>query len=174
MDSSLPTITCEKRQASQSDPDHDVQKRQRHIGNPAEVESQAPTSFQTPGAHATSLDTGFDRDDDASEAVAPHGTEGSLAHRATPVEAGTSVQAHTELEKAHAELVQEVQGLRETLAQTQSASDAMLARLQAVERQRPRMEGQLEVLIRMQQPAAKPTPLAQAPSHPRVPDPDMA
>ena len=167
MDPSIPTITGEKRQASQGDPDHDVRKRQRRKGNPAAVDPQIPMSFPTQGIHATSPDTGCGHDDDAFEAEDPHGTEGSHAHRATPVEVGVTVQAH-------AKLVEEVKGLREALSQTQSAHDATQQRLQDMEQKLLRMEGSLDLLTRLQQFASMPFPLAQAIPHPRGPDPGTA
>ena len=167
VDPSIPTITGEKRQASQGDPDHDVQKRQRHMGNLAAVDPQTPTSFPTQGTHATSPDTGYGHDDDAFEATAPRGTGGSHAHRATPVEVGVTVQAH-------AELVEEVKDLREKLSQTQSAHDATLKRLEAMEQKTLRLEGQLDLLIWLQPFASMPFPLAQAIPHPRGLDPGTA
>ena len=55
---------------------------------------------------------------------------------------------------AHADLAHEVKRLCETLAQTHSALEAVQKRLQVLEHQQPKMEGQLDVLIRMLQPAA--------------------
>lgn len=166
-DSSTPTLIGGKRQRSHGDSDPDVQRRRRCRGNPAEGESQISMSSRTLDTRAISPHTGFDRGDDASQAVVSHGTGGSLAHRATPVEAGVSAQAH-------GELVQEVKSLRETLAQTQSTLDAVLTRLRVVERHQPRMEGQLDLLKRMQQLAATPTPLAQVSPHSRGSDSDTA
>ena len=53
MDSSIPTITGGKRQRSQGDPDHDVRRRQRRRGNPAEGESQIPMSSRTQDIRAS-------------------------------------------------------------------------------------------------------------------------
>ena len=55
---------------------------------------------------------------------------------------------------AHADLAHEAKQLCETLAQIQSALEAVQKRLQVLEHQQPKMEGQLDVLIRMLQPAA--------------------
>ena len=45
------------------------------------------------------------------------------------------------LATAHADLVHEVNRLRETLAQTQSALEAMQTRLQVLEQKQSRLEG---------------------------------
>ena len=78
----------------------------------------------------------------------------------------------------------ELIGLRETLGKTQSALDAMQvgvqaselgqARVQALEMGEAQMEGQLDLLIRMQQPMARPTYAAQDPLSSRGKDHDMA
>ena len=167
VDSSVPTITGGKRSGSQVDPDRGVRKCQPRTGNPADEVSQIPTSYMTQDTHATLPDTGFDRGDDASGEASPHGTKGSLAHRAAPVEAGVSA-------KAHAELVHEVKCLRETLAQTQSTLETMQTKLQVLEQHRLRTEGQLNILVRMVQPSAQPTSSAQAPPHSRGSNPDTA
>ena len=63
----------------------------------------------------------------------------------------------------HAELVQEVNSLRETLGQTQRMNDALQDRVKALEMSQTRMEAQLDLLIRIQHPAARPTAVAQVP-----------
>ena len=80
MNSPLPTLTGGKRVGSQDDLAHDVQKRQRRMGNLAEGVPQALTSFQTWGTFDTSPDTAIGRGDDASGESSPHGTVSSLAH----------------------------------------------------------------------------------------------
>ena len=158
--SSIPATIGGKRQGSPADPERDVQKRQRRRGSPAEEAPQTPTSYTPRGTRATSPDTGFDRGVDVFVEVSPHGTERSPDHRATPAEAGVSAQEH-------ADLVLEMNRLRESLAQTQSTLDAVQTRLQVLEQHQPRLEGQLDVLIRMMHPAA-PSPFsARAPPHPR-------
>ncbi|CAI5728966.1 unnamed protein product [Peronospora effusa] len=79
-----PTITGEKRQRQQADPAHDAQKRTRRMGSPVEGESQTPMISTTRDNPSTLPDTGFDHGGDASAVDAPHGTEGSTAHRAKP------------------------------------------------------------------------------------------
>ena len=110
--SSIPATIGGKRQGSQADPERDVCKRQRRMGSPAEEALQTSTSYTPRGTHATSPDTGFGNGGDVSGESSPHETERSLAHRATPAESGVSAQAH-------ADLVHEVNSLRERLAQTQ-------------------------------------------------------
>ena len=73
---------------------------------------------------------------------------------------------------------------RETLVKTQSALDAMRDRIQALEliqariralqSGQARIEDQLALLIRIQQPMARPTYAAQAPPSSRGTDPDTS
>ena len=66
----------------------------------------------------------------------------------------------------HEKVLRELSGLQETLSKTQSALDAMQARVQALELGQARvpalalalarMDGQLELLVRMQQSTARP------------------
>ena len=156
-----------KRSWSPADPEHDVCKRPRHTGSPVEGVTRTPMNSTMLGNRATSPDTSWDHGDDVSGELSPHGTERSLAHQATPVEAGVSAQAH-------ADLILEVNRLRETFTQTQSLLDAVQTRLQVLEQQQPRMEGKLDVLIRMLQRAAQPPFSAQALPHPRSSGRDMA
>ena len=74
----------------------------------------------------------------------------------------------------HEKVLLELNGLRETLGKTQSALDATQARVQTLESGRTRMEAQLDLLIWMQQPMARPTSAAQAPPSSRGTDPDTA
>ena len=67
---------------------HDVQKKPWRMGNLAEGESHTPRSSPIPGTHATSPDLGIGHDNDVVSGVSPHGTSGSLAHRAASVEVG--------------------------------------------------------------------------------------
>ena len=64
--SSNPTVIGGNRQNSQGDPDRGAQKRPRRKGSSVEGVSQTPTSYTTRDTHATSIDTGVDRDDEAS------------------------------------------------------------------------------------------------------------
>ena len=150
-----------------ADPERDVRKRPRRTDSLAEEAPHTSTSYRPLDARATSPDTNYGHGDDFSRESSPHGTERSLAHRSTSAEAGVSAQAH-------ADLVLEVNRLRESLAQTQSTLDAVQTRLQVLEQHQPRLEGQLDVLIRMMHPAA-PSPFsARAPPHPRGSGHDMA
>ena len=63
---------------------------------------------------------------------------------------------------AHANLVHEVNSLRKTLNQTLRTLDAVQDRLSTFETSQKRMEVQLDLLVRMQQPVAMPTFAAQA------------
>ena len=81
----------------------------------------------------------------------PHETGSSLAHRAVWVEVGVP-------KEEHAKVLLELNGLRETLGKTQSALDATQARVQALELGHTRVEAQLDLLIRIQQPMARQLP----------------
>ena len=124
-------------------------------------------SSPSPGTHATSPNIGIGHDDDVVSGVSPHGTGGSLAHRAVSVEVGLP-------EEEHEKVLLELNGLRETLGRTQTALDATQALVRALESGHTRMEAQLDRLIRMQQPMAMPTSAAQAPPSSRGMDPDTA
>ena len=137
------------------------------MGNPAEGVLQTFMSCTTLRTLSNSPDTGIDPDDVVVLGVAPHGTGGSLAHRAASEEVG---KPEDELEK----LRHEVSCLRETLGKTQSALDATQARLQALELGQTRMEAQLDLLVRIQRPRAMPHVAAQAPPSSRGTDPDTA
>ena len=64
------------------------------MGNPAEGVSQTPTRSPSPGTLATSPDTGIGPDDDVVSGVAPHGTGGSLTHRAASEVVGIPMEDH--------------------------------------------------------------------------------
>ena len=167
MSSSIPATTGWKSTGSHSDPERDDRKRQRRMGSLVEEALQTPTSYMPLDTHDTSLDTGVDHGGDVSGESSPHGTERSPAHQATPVEAGVSAQVH-------ADLVHEVNRMRETLALTQSVLEAVQTRLKVLEQHQPRLEGQLNVLIRMMHPAT-PSPFsARVPPYPRGEGLDMA
>uniref|UniRef100_M4BQ78 Uncharacterized protein n=1 Tax=Hyaloperonospora arabidopsidis (strain Emoy2) TaxID=559515 RepID=M4BQ78_HYAAE len=155
VDPTAAPVTGGKREGSQFDPDHGAQKHPRHMGNLVEGVSHTPMCSQTQGIPATSPDTGIGHHDDVVAVPSPHGTGGSLAGQATPVAVGVSAAAHESL-------VHEVNSLRETLGRTQRTIDAT------------RMEVQLDLLIRMQQPVAWPTSAAQAPPDQPGTDSDTA
>ena len=135
------------------------------MGNNAEGVSRTPMSFPTQGSLATLPDTGIGRDDDVVSGVSPHRTGGSLVHRAASVEVGVPKEEHEKV-------LLGLSGLRETLGKTQSVLDATQARVQALESGHNRMEAQLDFLIRMQQPMARPISAARAPPSSRGTDPD--
>ena len=142
MSSSISVTTGKKRPVSHSDPERDKRKRQRRMGSPAAEALQALTSNTTPDTHATIPDTGFAHVNDASGNVISHEIERFLAHRAKPAHDGVSAQAHSDF-------VHEVKQFRETLAQTKCALEAVQTLLQMMEQHHPRLEGQLDALIRM-------------------------
>ena len=117
--------------------------------------------------HATSPNIGIGHEDDVVPGVSPHGTGGSLAHRAASVKVGVP-------KEEHGKVLLELKGFRETLGKTQSALDATQARVQALESSHNRMEAQLDFLIRIQQPMARPASAAQAPPSSCGMDPDTA
>ena len=135
-------------------------------------------SSRTQGTLATAPDTGIGHCDDVAVGVSPHETEGFLAHRAAPVAVGVSAEAH-------AEVVQELKCLRETVVQNQSKSDEKYARLsdefendhlrlRTLEHDMTRLEAQIDMLIRMSHPVERPPVSAQAPSSQQGTDPDTA
>ena len=67
-----------------------------------------------------------------------------------------------------------VHSLRKTLGQTQRTLNTVQARLLTFETSQIRTEVQLDLLIRMQQPVARPTSAAQAPLNQPGTDPDTA
>ena len=164
--SPTPATTGGKRQASHSDAEHDVRNCQRRTGSLADKPPLILTSSTTLGTRATLPDTDFEPDDDASGEVSSHGSEDSRVHRATPAKAGVLAQVHENL--GH-----EVNRFVETLDQTQSALEAVKKHLQVLEQQQPRMKGQVDLLVRMMQPAKQPNSWTQALSCPRGMDPDM-
>ena len=64
------------------------------MGNPAEGAYYTLMSVLTPGALTTSPDTGIDAEDDVDSGVSPHGTNGSLSHRAASVVVGVVKEEH--------------------------------------------------------------------------------
>ena len=103
-----------------------LKKHPRRMGSLAEGESHTPMSSPTPGTHSTSPNIGIDHDDDIVSGVSPHGTGGSLAHRAASVEVGIPKEDHEKV-------LLKLNGLRETLDKTQSALDTTQARVHALE-----------------------------------------
>ncbi|CAI5742841.1 unnamed protein product [Hyaloperonospora brassicae] len=162
-----PTTIGKKYSRSQGDPGHDVKKPLRRKGSPAEGVSHTPTSSPTPGTLATLPDTGIGHDDEVAKGVAPYGTGSSLAYRAESVVVGVPKEEHEKV-------LRELSGLQETLGKTQSALDAMQARVQTLELALARVDGRLDLLVRMQQPNARPYYPAQAPPSSHETDPDTA
>uniref|UniRef100_M4C5J8 Uncharacterized protein n=1 Tax=Hyaloperonospora arabidopsidis (strain Emoy2) TaxID=559515 RepID=M4C5J8_HYAAE len=161
------TTTGGKRPRPRDDTSHDFQKHPRRMGNLAEGESHTPMSSPTQGTLATLPDIGIGHDDDVVPGVPPHGTGGSLTHRAASLKVGVPKEEHEKV-------LLELSGLGETLGKTQSALDATQARVQELESGHTRMEVQLDLLVRMQQPMARSTSAAQAPPSSRGTDPDTA
>ena len=155
-----------KRTWSHDDPVPDVQKHQRRTGNLAGVEPQTPMSFPTRGNPSTLPDTGIDLCDDVAQVAVPRGNGGSLSHQAASVVAGVPVEDHEKL-------VLQVKALQEALAETQSAMDAMRARIQLLEHGLTRSEAHVDLLIRLQQSGSKSSSSALASPSPRGKDPDM-
>ena len=81
VDPTAATITGEKCEGSQVDPDHGAQKHPRHMDNLAKGVSRTLMSSQTQGTPVTSPDTGVGHDDDIVEVTSPHGTGGPLTHQ---------------------------------------------------------------------------------------------
>ena len=71
-------------------------------------------------------------------------------------------------------LKHEVQLLRESIARIESFFEVVQNRLMTLDRLQPRIEGQVDILVRMQQSVVLSPFLAQAPSSPRGKDPDKA
>ena len=117
-----PRTISKKRSRSQGDPDHDVQKHLLRMGSPAEGVSRTPKTCLTPGTLATSRDTRIDHDDGFTSGVSPHGTVGSLTHRAASVVVDTPKEGQKKV-------FLELSSLRNTLCKTQSAFDATHARV---------------------------------------------
>ena len=67
-----------------------------------------------------------------------------------------------------------MQLLREGVARIESSFEVVQNRLMTLERLQPRIEGQLDILVRMQQSMVRSLLLAQAPSSPRGKVPDKA
>ena len=74
----------------------------------------------------------------------------------------------------HEKVLLELNDLLKTLSKTRSALDATQARVHALKSGHTRMEAQLDLLIRMQQPMTRPTSAAQELSSSRGTDPDTA
>ena len=168
----IPTSTSGKRPGSHVDPAQSAQKRPRRKGNLAGEESQIPKSSPTRGNPATSPDTGIGPNDDVVEGASPRGTVDSHARRATWVEAGKMAASHHSLSQMVDELTHEVQRLRDQVNRMGSPS-SVENRLRTLENGLSRLEGQLDLLMRMQQYVAQP-PLAQAPPNLPGKGPDKA
>uniref|UniRef100_M4B6L5 Uncharacterized protein n=1 Tax=Hyaloperonospora arabidopsidis (strain Emoy2) TaxID=559515 RepID=M4B6L5_HYAAE len=145
----IDTTSGGKRPRSRNDTGHDIQKHPRRMGSLAEGESHIPMSSPTFGYPRHFI------------------TYWYWPWRRPSVGVGVPKEEHEKV-------LLEMNGLRETLGKTQSALNATRARVQELESGHTRMEAQLDLLIRMQQPVARPTSAAQAPPSSRKTDPDTA
>ena len=138
-------------------------------------------------SQATSPDTGIGPYDDVALEASPRETGDSLARQVMQVGGEISPEAFDALKHevqllresslstgAFDALKHEVQLLRESVARIGSSFEVVQNRLMTLERLQPRIEGQLDILVRMQQPVVRSPFLAQAPSSPRGKDPDKA
>jgi len=177
------------------------QKRPRRLGSLAGGVPQTPMSSQSGGTLATSPDTGYGPGvDDALEYV-PHESGDSPARRATPAapvptqdeepvrrhemdrmteslsDMRREVERHGRmLERAGADYdanVNEIRDLRERLDWYETP-DSSSQRLQRLEQGLARLEGQLDLLLRLQQGAVAPPLRAPAPGAPPAPGPGTA
>ena len=151
-----PTTIDEKRSRSQGDHGDDFQRHPRRMGNSAEGVSHTSMRPPTSGTRAASPDTSISHDDDVVSGVSPHGTCDSLAHRAALVVVGIAKEEHEKM-------LLDLSGLRKRLGKTQSALDATQFRVYALESVQTRLEAQLDLLVRIQQPMAMPSFAVQAP-----------
>ncbi|EGZ19808.1 hypothetical protein PHYSODRAFT_496191 [Phytophthora sojae] len=170
------------------------QKCPRRLGNLGGGAPQTPMSSRSEGTLATSQDTGFDPGTAASPGGAPHGNVDPHAHRAEPVEAAVGPYAtQGELLEARQQagrLRDHIHDVDARLGRTATELDELAERTRWIEvprergrelgelqRQQAVLQGQLDLLARMQAPAAAPptpeVPLAQrepqAPILPPVP-----
>ena len=136
------TTIGEKRSRSQDDPCRDVQKHFQRCCNHTEGVSHTFISISTPDTNATSPDTGIVHEDVVVSEVSPHGTSGSLAHRAASVVIGVSKEAHEKW-------LLDINRLIETLGNIASALDATQARVKALSSGLSRIEAQLDILVRI-------------------------
>ncbi|KAL4137201.1 hypothetical protein PRIC2_000723 [Phytophthora ramorum] len=172
------------------------QKRPRRQDSLAGGVPQTPMSSASGGTLATSPDTGIDFGGDAEPQSVPHGSGDCPAHRATPVADAELHWVHrSELEdawNAMGSLRREVVRLRETLHQAENAYDrswheidqlrervewfeapaALANRVSDLERGLARLEGQVDLLLRLQQGSVAVPPVhAPVPAPPRSPAP---
>ena len=103
------------------------------MGSPAEGVFHTTTSSPALGTLSTSPDTGIRHGDDVVAGVSPHGTGVSLAHRAWSVVVGVPREEHEKV-------LLELDIIHETLSKTQSALDAMQARVQTLELRQVRIQ----------------------------------
>uniref|UniRef100_H3GYS0 Uncharacterized protein n=1 Tax=Phytophthora ramorum TaxID=164328 RepID=H3GYS0_PHYRM len=159
------------------------QKRPRRQGSLAGGVPQTPMSSASGGTLVTSPDTGIDFGGDAEPQSVPHGSGDCPAHRAKPVADAELHWVHrSELEdawNAMGSLRREVVRLRETLHQAENAYDrswheidqlrervdwfeapaALANRVSDLERGLARLEGQVDLLLRLQQGAVAAPPV---------------
>ena len=157
VDPYMPTSTSGKHRLTQVDPELGAQKRQRRTGNLAGEVPQTSKSFPKVDTQATSPDTGIGPYDDVALEASPRETGDSLARQVTQGGGQISTGAIDALKH-------EVQLLRESVARIECSFEVVQNRLMTLERLQPRIEGQLDILVRMQQPVVRSPFLAQAPS----------
>ncbi|ETP48308.1 hypothetical protein F442_05924, partial [Phytophthora nicotianae P10297] len=153
--------------SSTSDPDH---KRQRRQDSPAVVAPRTPTSSVNAGNLATSQDTGFDPGVDAAPSGAPHGCGTPLARRAEheederPLDSlaasfveflslrshARSVSAYVAgVDRSSHRLANDLEDVERHVGWLESLQ-AMQQRGADLERQVAQLQGQLDLLVRMQ------------------------
>nr|CCA21033.1 conserved hypothetical protein [Albugo laibachii Nc14] len=185
-----------KRLGSRVDSERSVRKRRRRRCNIAGGEHRNPMTFKTQGIPATSPVTVIGLDENVVTGISPHGNEGSLAHRVEWADRSVSAASHAELRQTVHNSMLGVQCLRENLAQIQGAfkqastaitqlrerldrfgsPDSIDIRLRAVQQGQLCLEGQVDILMRMQISVTQPpshSPV-QAPLHSRREGPDTA
>ncbi|EGZ29092.1 hypothetical protein PHYSODRAFT_468991 [Phytophthora sojae] len=162
------------------------QKRPRRLGSLGGGAPQTPMSSRSEGTLAISPDTGFDPGTAASPGGAPHGNVDSHAHRVGPVEAAVgSFAAQSELLEVRQQagrLRDHIHNVDARLVRTATELDELAERTRWIEmpraqrgrelgelqRQRAVLQGQLDLLARMQAPTAAP-PAPAAPAVPAAP-----
>uniref|UniRef100_H3H1W1 Uncharacterized protein n=1 Tax=Phytophthora ramorum TaxID=164328 RepID=H3H1W1_PHYRM len=171
------------------------QKRPRRQGSLAGGVPQTPMSSASGGTLATSPDTGIDFGGDAEPQSVPRGSGDYPTHRATPAAAMSHWVHRSEREDtwdAMGSLRREVAHLRETLYQAENAYNrswheidqlrervdwfevpaALAIRVSDLERGLARLEGQVDLLLRLQQSVvAAPPAHVPVPAPPRSPAP---
>uniref|UniRef100_A0AAV1TMG5 Uncharacterized protein n=1 Tax=Peronospora matthiolae TaxID=2874970 RepID=A0AAV1TMG5_9STRA len=178
--------TGRNRLRSQDDHARSLQKRQRCIGSNDGGGSGTSTRFHGEGAPATSPQTNRANVDDVASEGVPRGSRSILAQRAGRVDANILAEANDGLRQIVDNLMHEVQHLRATLVESRTTTclhSTALAqlrdqvdrfgspglienRLRALDQGQSRLEGQLDVLLRVQH-----LSVGQLPSHWSTPEP---